>query len=87
MQYRYYHLLTLWVCFVQNPKKKKKRNSHDMYGRLPLIFKISCWLILLARNIYSLYAARLIVGLAIGNAGILVPVFIAEISSDRSAKY
>lgn len=50
---------------------------------MSFIFKISCWLVLLATHTYSLYAARLIVGLGIGSAGILVPVFIAEISSDR----
>lgn len=61
----------------------------NQYGRkIPLIaialLTIVIWLLILfAQNVYYLYAARILDGLAMGSGFFLVPLFLSEIANDR----
>lgn len=61
----------------------------NKFGRkMPIISlafpKIACWLLVLfAQNVYYLYASRLLYGIVLGGAFVVVPLFIREISIDR----
>lgn len=46
-------------------------------------FQMATWLIILANNIECFYVAWTIIGLAAGAAGVSIPIFVAEISSNK----
>lgn len=61
----------------------------NKFGRkMPIISlafpKIVCWLmVLFAQNVYYLYISRILYGIVLGGAFVVVPLFIREISVDR----